>query len=120
MISSLVIPQTPVPAILDIHRRNLTMSWEAVYYPASRDQTKYGVNITICRAEVVLPSQTQGLLSSSSSLDDDKVPECLVVTKDKRDLIQVNKISGSSEEYIPQIVSTTIRSLQPSVNYKIR
>jgi hypothetical protein len=120
MISSLVMPQTPTPDILQIHRRNVTLSWEAVYYPTSQDKTRYGVNITICSAEIVLSSQRKGLLSSSSSLEDEKVSNCFVILKEKSDLIQVNKFSENSEDYIPQIVSTHVQGLQPSVNYKIR
>jgi hypothetical protein len=123
MISSLVIPQTPVPDILQIHRRNITLSWEAVYYPTSQDQTRYGVNITICRADVVLPSQAQGLLQATTSSDDNQVTHCTVITKDKHDLIQMKslQLSATKEEDLLPIVFTHVSNhLQPSVNYKIR
>lgn len=116
MIASYVIPQTTVPEIVSIHRRNVTLSWEAVYYPSGQDQTKYGVNITICLADTVLQSQYQGLLSLTSAVDDNKVPGCRVVTKEKKDLITTN----FNEDTDTRVLLTHIRDLQPSMNYKFR
>jgi hypothetical protein len=124
MIASLVIPQTPSPEIIDIHRRNLTLVWEAVYYPSPQDKTSYGVNITVCQADVVIASQAQGLLSVTSSSDDDKVSQCHVITKEKKQLSEVNKVPSSpgeeEEEYHPQILSTPLRDLNASAEYQIR
>jgi hypothetical protein len=121
MIASLVMPQTPLPEITELHRRNLTLVWEAVYYPSSRDKTAYGVNITVCRSDVVIASQAQGLLPLASSLDDDKVSHCRIVTKEKQNLLEVLPTEGEDKEaYRPQILSTHLQDLDPSVEYRIR
>lgn len=118
MISAYVIPQPPVPSIVEIHRRNVTLAWETSYFPSPQDQTKYGVNITICNADSVLQSQTLGLLSVSSSVEDSLVSGCIVVIREKKDLVlQSQKLQDDLES---RIVVTTIQNLQPSMSYKFR
>lgn len=116
MISSMVIPPNPTPNIIEIHRKHVVLSWEAVYYPTSQDKTKYGVNITICHARIFSSDKISNEISQTSSLGDENIKDCFVVVKEKNDLIEINNFQKKDQIKI----STVVNNLNSSTEYQIR
>ena len=121
MISSMVIPPNPLPNIIQIQRKNVTLSWEAIYFPSPEDKTKYGVNITICQSNAVLSGKSRGEFSQTFSLGDEKIPNCFVVVKERNDLIEIKNYETYEIDQISQLaISTTVYNLKSSTEYQIR
>jgi hypothetical protein len=110
-----------VPSVASIGRRNVTLEWMSPYLPSPEDQTKFGVNITICLASALTAAATQGSLSSTTSARDDEIDGCVIHSRDSKTFrknidVAASALIDSSVVYF----LADIANLLPQTAYQVR
>jgi hypothetical protein len=119
LISSLTIPQPPVPSLTSIGRKNVTLEWLTPYLPSSQDQTKFGVNITICLASALTTAADQ--VSSTTSQNDESIKGCVVHSLDQKLLRRNIDLAASALSDSPVVfLQADLFNLLPQTSYQIR
>jgi hypothetical protein len=91
------------------------------YLPSSQDQTKFGVNLTVCLAGAVTTAVGKGLLPSTSSIDDENVDGCKVYNLERKTLRENIDVAASSIADTNVVYfQADILDLKPQTSYLAR
>ena len=107
MVSSLTLPQPPIPLLKNIGRTNMTLYWRSEYSPSTLDKTSFGFNITICAENV---TNTEDCIIKSFYRNSISNP-----------LVESTDVKQSEKEGLEVSINTvTLLHLDPGTEYKFQ
>lgn len=107
MVSSLTLPQPPVPILKSAGRTNMTLYWKGLYSPNEFDKTSFGFNITIC--------------SEYTTNTEDCVVESFYRNSESHPLVESTDGKQSEQQGSEVSISTVILlHLNPATSYKFQ